>query len=139
MCEGHTGAHTFSVKGAAGPFTKLGSRSPGHEALRPAVGPRAWIPRLATTLASPPRLPVAHTVAKVMFKKATKGAPDLGSGRDLTVRGFEPRVGLCADSSEPGARFGFWVSLPLSAPPSPLPRLSKINKRLKNVLRPPGG
>ena len=34
-------------------------------------------------------------------------ASDFGSGRDLTVRGFEPRVGLCADSSEPGACFGF--------------------------------
>ena len=26
---------------------------------------------------------------------------------------FEPRVGLCADSSEPGACFGFCVSAPL--------------------------
>ena len=24
-----------------------------------------------------------------------------GSGHDLTVRGFKPRVGLCADSMEP--------------------------------------
>ena len=33
---------------------------------------------------------------------------------DLTVREFEPHLGLCADSSEPGARFGFCVSLSLS-------------------------
>ena len=38
---------------------------------------------------------------------------NFGSGHDLTVRGFEPRIGLCADGSEPGARFRFCVSLPL--------------------------
>ena len=32
-------------------------------------------------------------------------ASDLGSGHDLVVCEFEPRVGLCADSSEPGACF----------------------------------
>ena len=36
-----------------------------------------------------------------------------GSGRDLTVRGFEPRVGLCADSVEPALDS---VSRFLSAP-----------------------
>ena len=36
-------------------------------------------------------------------------ASDFGSGHDLTVRGFEPHVGLCAVSSEPGACFGFCV------------------------------
>ena len=35
---------------------------------------------------------------------------DLGSSHDLTAHGFEPRVGLCADSLEPGACFGFCVS-----------------------------
>ena len=35
---------------------------------------------------------------------------------DLVVHEFEPYVGLCADGSEPGARYGFWVSLSLSAP-----------------------
>ena len=40
-----------------------------------------------------------------------------GSGHDLTVRGFEPHIGLCADSSEPGACFWFSVSFSLSAPP----------------------
>ena len=32
---------------------------------------------------------------------------------DLAVRGFEPRIGLCTDSLEPGACFGFCVSLSL--------------------------
>ncbi|XP_078302586.1 retinoic acid early transcript 1E [Panthera onca] len=56
---------------------------------------------------------------------------DFGSGHDLTVREFEPRVGLCADHSEPGACFRFCVSLSLC--PSPVHALSlsvsKINKR----------
>ena len=47
------------------------------------------------------------------------------SGHDLTAHGFEPRVGLCADNSEPGACFGFCVSLSLC--PSPAHTLSKIN------------
>ena len=38
-------------------------------------------------------------------------ASDFGSGHDLGVHEFEPRVGLCADSSEPGACFRFCVSL----------------------------
>ena len=48
-------------------------------------------------------------------KVTTSGAPgwlvgwaaDFGSGHDLMVREFEPCVGLRADSSEPGACFGF--------------------------------
>ena len=51
---------------------------------------------------------------------------DCGSGRDLTVHGFEPRVRLCANSSEPGIGFGFCVSLSLSLSlcPSPAHALS---------------
>ena len=45
-------------------------------------------------------------------------ASDFGPGHDLTVRGFEPRVGFCADSSEPGAHFGFCVSLSLRPSPA---------------------
>ena len=44
-------------------------------------------------------------------------ASDFGSGHDLTVGQFEPRIGLCADISEPGASFRFCVSLCLSASP----------------------
>ena len=59
-------------------------------------------------------------------------ASNFGSGHDLAVRGFEPRVGPCADSSEPGARFGVCVSLSLCPPPthalSVSLSLSKMNK-----------
>ena len=48
-------------------------------------------------------------------------ASDSGSGHDLTVGEFEPRVGLCADSSEPGACFGFCVFLSLSLSLCPFP------------------
>ena len=57
---------------------------------------------------------------------------------DLAVRGFKPRVGLCADSSEPGACFGFWVSLALCPSPTHILSsslslsLSLKNKHLKN-------
>ena len=53
-------------------------------------------------------------------------ASDFGSGHDLTVCEFEPRVGLCADSSQPGACLGFCVSLSLC--PSPARALSLNNK-----------
>ena len=45
-----------------------------------------------------------------------RGTLDLGSGRDLTVREFEPLIGLCADSPEPA-----WDSLSLLPPPCPSP------------------
>ena len=40
---------------------------------------------------------------------------DFGLGHDLSVCGFEPRVGLCADSAKPAWDFLF---LSLSVPPS---------------------
>ena len=52
--------------------------------------------------------------------------PDLGSGHDLMVRGFEPHVGLCADCVEPA-----WDSVSPSLCPSPVRALTlslKINK-----------
>ena len=64
-------------------------------------------------------------------------AVGFSSGHDLLVHEFEPHIGLCAGSWEPGARFGFCVSLSLSAPPPPMRlrslafslfSLSKINK-----------
>ena len=57
-------------------------------------------------------------------------ASDFDSGHNLIVHGFEPHIGLCADSLQPGACFGFSlsvcpsVSLSLSLPHT----LSKINK-----------
>ena len=49
-----------------------------------------------------------------------------GSGHDLVVYEFEPRIGLCADGSEPGTCFGFCVSLALC--PSPAHALFLNNK-----------
>ena len=43
---------------------------------------------------------------------------DFGLDHNLGFHGFEPRVGLCADSSEPGACFRFCVSLYLLLPHS---------------------
>ena len=57
------------------------------------------------------------------------GASDFRSGRDLAVREFEPRVGLRADSSEPGSCFGFWVSLSLCPFP---PLVLCLSLSLKN-------
>ena len=60
---------------------------------------------------------------------------DFGLGHDLVVCGLESHVGLCADSSEPGASFGFCVSVSLSVPPLLILgralSLSKINKHKK--------
>ena len=53
---------------------------------------------------------------------------DLGSGHDLMVRESEPCVGLCADSPELGACFGFCVALSL---PSPA-RACTLSLSLKN-------
>ena len=54
-------------------------------------------------------------------------ASDFGSGHDLVVCGFKPHVRLCADGSEPGAYFGFCVSLSLT-----LPRSCSVSLCLKN-------
>ena len=60
-------------------------------------------------------------------------ASDFDSGRDLAVRGFEPHIGLCADSSEPGACFTFSVSLSLCPSPASALSLSEINIKQKKV------
>ena len=60
-------------------------------------------------------------------------ASNFGSGHDLAVREFKPRIGLCADSSEPGASLRCCV-LPLSlclSPTCTVP-LSKTNIKKKN-------
>ena len=58
-----------------------------------------------------------HFLKTIYFEENPGGsvgeASDSSSGHDLAVQEFEPRVGLCADSSEPGACFGSWVSLSL--------------------------
>ena len=55
-------------------------------------------------------------------------ASDFSSGHDLVVPKFQPCVGLCADSSEPGASFRFCVSLSLPLSGAHTLSLSKINK-----------
>ena len=45
------------------------------------------------------------------------------SGHDVAVRGFEPRVGLCADSKETA-----WDPLSLPSPSAQGLSLSKTNK-----------
>ena len=44
--------------------------------------------------------------------------PTLAPGHDLKACEFEPCVGLCADSSDPGACLGFCVSLSLCPSPA---------------------
>ena len=61
---------------------------------------------------------------------------DFGSGHNLAIPEFEPRVGLCVvDSSEPGACFGFRVSLSLCPSPASALSLSKMNKNIKKFLK----
>ena len=63
--------------------------------------------------------------------QSIKCPSDLGSGHGLIVRGFEPRIWLYAHSSEPGACFGFCVSLSLPLPCLCALSLSKINIKKK--------
>ena len=79
--------------------------------------------------------------SKAVIQNRRRGAPGWLSRLGVWLRlrswshscGFEPHVGLCADSSEPGGCFRFCVSLSLC--PSPVHVLSlsvsKINKRKK--------
>ena len=73
------------------------------------------------------------------LKTTAAGAPGWRSrlsvrlqlGHDLAVREFEPRMGLWADGSEPGAYFRFCVSLSLC--PSPVHALSLSVPKIINV------
>ena len=91
----------------------------------------AWV-SLSPSLSAPPllalSLPLSLKINKL--KKINRGAwvaqsvecltPDFSSGHDLTVRGIECHVGLCADSVEPA-----WDSLPPSVSAPPLLELSQ--------------
>ena len=64
-------------------------------------------------------------------------ASDFGSGCHLPVHGLEPRVRLCADSSEPGAPFRFCVFLslcPFSAYTTKVIRKQHISKVITSCL-----
>ena len=81
-------------------------------------------------------------VPQKIKNRSTLGAPGwlselslrlrLRSWSRVISREFEPSVGLCADGSEPGARFGFCVSLSLCPSPAHARSLSlslsKTNK-----------
>ena len=84
-------------------------------------------------------LPVSvPTEIMMVFSLKSSGAPGwrsrlsvrLQPGHDLAVREFEPRVGLWADGSEPGACFRFCVSLSL-----PLPRSCSVSLCPKNKIK----
>ena len=83
-----------------------------------------------SSLTPEPRLDATRRLGRGAWGCSVGCASDFSSGHDLVVHEFEPRVGLCADSSEPGACFGFCVSLSLC--PSPALALSlslsKISK-----------
>ena len=76
------------------------------------------------------------TCCSLYMKCPSHGAPGwrsrlsvrLQPGHDLAVREFEPRVGLWADGSEPGACFRFCVSLSLC----PSPRSCSVSLCPKN-------
>ena len=99
----------------------------GAEGLREQLGsPReSWGRRVQTWTPAARRVAGTEWVTR---KPGYTGAPgvggsvgsasDFGSGHDLTVHRCEPRVGLCADSSEPGTRFGVCVSLSLCPSPA---------------------
>ena len=55
-------------------------------------------------------------------------ASDFGSGHDLMAREFQPRIRLCADGLEPGARFRCCISLSLCSFPACAFSLSLKNK-----------
>ena len=59
-----------------------------------------------------------------MAQSVKRPTPDFGSGHDLLVCEIEPRVGLCADSTEPA-----WVSLSPSLY-ALLPRACKLSLSL---------
>ena len=81
---------------------------------------------VSPSLSAPSRFMLCLSLSKINKQGRLGGsvswAADFGSGHDLTVREFEPRVGLWADGSEPGACFGFCISFSLC--PSPAHALS---------------
>ena len=73
-------------------------------------------------------LSFAHPMSAFSHPGSVGEASGLGSGHDLIVREFEPHVQLCANSSEPGAFFGFCVSLSLCPSLASFPSLSLSQK-----------
>ena len=125
---GNSDTHS-SVRGAGPPWAP-GSSIHIHREVGEVLGYFSLDPASPKNSQTYPCLPEGKILTQIT------SASDFGSGRDLAVREFEPRVGLCAGSSEPGACFGFCVSLSLPLPHSCLCSLSlsKINKHLKQFV-----
>ena len=86
------------------------------------IDPISCSPKFKFMFQLSPALPVTHE--GYFIQKCLLGclggsvdwASNFSSGHDFAVREFEPRVRLCADSSEPGPCFRFCVSLSLTLP-----------------------
>ena len=87
--------------------------------------PRISSKQLGQADAADPKTASGNMELRFVNKEGRLGGSTFGSGHDLTVRGSEVHVGLCADSSEPGTGFGFCVSLCL-----PLPRSHSVSLSL---------
>ena len=95
-----------------------------------------WINRLCSStcplVPHPSRLLKNITPWDAWVAQSVRRLTSAHSGHDLAVCEFEPRVGLCVDSSETGASFGFCVSLSLW--PSPACALSlSVSQKWINV------
>ena len=124
---------SMSSSPTSGSVLKAQSLEPASESVSP-------------SLSAPPPLmlslsPSKINIKKIFFKNLDGGAWVAQSVKCLTLAhvmilrfvGSSPMVGLCADDSEPGACFGFCVSLSLC--PSPAHTLSLFLKNeytLKN-------
>ena len=75
--------------------------------------PRGWTTAPRVVEREPQQ---ARLLRNILYRGAW--GTGLSSGHDLTVREFEPRIRLCADSLEPGACFRFCVSLSLCSSPT---------------------
>ena len=103
----------------------------GHNLLFEKYLPRGHWGKVSTSNLSSLAYETCWSIIKNMRPEGRLGssvgwASDFGSGPDLTVGGFEPCIGLCADSLEPGACFKFYV--PFSLCPFPAHALSLKSK-----------
>ena len=105
---------------ASGSVLSAGSLEPALDSVSP-------------SLSAPPPLMLCPSLPKINKRWGAWVAQSVEHPTSAQVmlswshKGFEPRIGLCADSWEPGACFGFCVSLSLC----PSPHLSKTN--IKNT------
>ena len=82
----------------------------------------------------PDKITFFFCIKRGLLRWPSRISEDFGSGHDLEVGEFEPCVGFCAENSEPGACFGFCVSLSLCTSSAHSLSPSKINKHTKKML-----